>query len=264
MFGAVIGDLIGSGYQANRQTDSFFSPECHISDNTLYTVVLADALLNKKTLDVSLDEWSKKHPTHLPFLSPNTSATAPQPTKGCIMNLSPVPFLINDPDTAIKTAVHIASLTGHYKNKNAVRAYVLALHMFLNRALPFTVGNTLAYYYEYPMHRHMDEIRLHCAQSGADHHMVPETISCVLQADSFETALQNALSLGGDSPVLACMTGALAEARFGIPKHIQQDALPYIPTDIKNTLADMYRQPITRNVCRHRHSAHSRTSARER
>ena len=46
---------------------------------------------------------------------------------------------------------------------------------------------------------------------------MPEAIIAFLESNSFEDALRNAVSLGGDSATLACITGGIAEAFYGMP-----------------------------------------------
>ena len=47
-----------------------------------------------------------------------------------------------------------------------------------------------------------------------------------LEAEDFEDALRNAVSIGGDSDTIASMAGAVAAAFYGIPRSIRDQALP--------------------------------------
>jgi type I restriction enzyme M protein len=47
---------------------------------------------------------------------------------------------------------------------------------------------------------------------------VPPAIVAFLEATGFESAIRNAISIGGDSDTLAACTGAIAEAFFGVPE----------------------------------------------
>ena len=44
--------------------------------------------------------------------------------------------------------------------------------------------------------------------------------------------LLNAVSLGGDSDTLACITGGIAEAFYGMPPELQQETLKRLPEDL--------------------------------
>lgn len=49
----------------------------------------------------------------------------------------------------------------------------------------------------------------------------------------FEDALRNAVSLGGDSDTLACITGGIAEAFYGMPQELRDETLKRLPEDIR-------------------------------
>ena len=48
------------------------------------------------------------------------------------------------------------------------------------------------------------------------------------ESTSFEDAIRNAISIGGVSDTLAAITGAVAEAYYGIPKEMKETALSYL------------------------------------
>lgn len=57
---------------------------------------------------------------------------------------------------------------------------------------------------------------------------VPQAIICVLQAKDFEDAIRNAISIGGDSDTIGCIAGGIAEALYGIPEPIKEQAWTYL------------------------------------
>jgi len=70
---------------------------------------------------------------------------------------------------------------------------------------------------------------------------VPEAIIAFLESKSFEDAIRNAISLGGDSDTLAAITGGIAEAKYGIPAEIAEKALKYLD----ETLLKVYESGLT-------------------
>ena len=62
---------------------------------------------------------------------------------------------------------------------------------------------------------------------------MPEAIIAFLESNSFEDALRNAVSLGGDSATLACITGGIAEAFYGMPQELRDETLKRLPEDIQ-------------------------------
>ena len=45
--------------------------------------------------------------------------------------------------------------------------------------------------------------------------------------------LANAVSLGGDSDTLACITGGIAEAFYGMPQKLRAETLTRLPEDLR-------------------------------
>lgn len=58
---------------------------------------------------------------------------------------------------------------------------------------------------------------------------IPQAIECFLESTSFIDAIRNVISIGGDSDTIAAMTGAIAEAFYGIPRYLRVVARLYCP-----------------------------------
>ena len=63
-----------------------------------------------------------------------------------------------------------------------------------------------------------------------------------LESLSFEDAIRNAISIGGDSDTLAAITGAMAEAFYGVPAGVREDALPFLDERLLAILEDFERR----------------------
>jgi ADP-ribosylglycohydrolase len=80
----------------------------------------------------------------------------------------------------------------------------------------------------YDLSKTLDEIRPTYTFDVSCQGTVPQAIIAFLESTDFEDAVRNALSLGGDSDTLAAITGSIAEAAYGIPPWIQEQALTYL------------------------------------
>lgn len=69
---------------------------------------------------------------------------------------------------------------------------------------------------------------------------VPQAIVAFLDSTSFEDAIRNAISIGGDSDTLAAITGGIAKAFYGVPKVLFSKALKYLPADLCETVDVFY------------------------
>ena len=85
----------------------------------------------------------------------------------------------------------------------------------------------------YDLSRTCDEIRPTYHHVETCQETVPEAIIAFLESVSFEDALRNAVSLGGDSDTLACITGGIAEAFYGMPQELRDETLKRLPKDIR-------------------------------
>ena len=59
---------------------------------------------------------------------------------------------------------------------------------------------------------------------------VPQSFEAFFESTSFEDAVRNAVSIGGDSDTIAAVTGSIAEAFYGIDKEIKDTAFSYLDT----------------------------------
>lgn len=82
--------------------------------------------------------------------------------------------------------------------------------------------------YGYDLSKTVDEIRPTYRFNETCRQTVPQAIIAFLESTDFEDAIRNAISLGGDSDTLAAITGSIAEAAYGIPEKIREEALSYL------------------------------------
>ena len=57
---------------------------------------------------------------------------------------------------------------------------------------------------------------------------VPYAIVAFLESTSFEDAVRNAISIGGDSDTLGAIAGSIAEGFYGIPDEMIEKANQYL------------------------------------
>jgi ADP-ribosyl-[dinitrogen reductase] hydrolase len=66
---------------------------------------------------------------------------------------------------------------------------------------------------------------------------VPEAIIAFLDSNSFEDSMRKAVSLGGDSDTLACITGGISQAFYKmIPREIGEKAFSLLPNEFLKTI----------------------------
>jgi len=101
------------------------------------------------------------------------------------------------------------------------------------------IRRTIVERYEYALTRTVDEIRPNYSFNETCQETVPESITCALESTSFEDAIRNAVSLGGDSDTVAAIAGPIAEALHGMPREMKAVARERYLGDAGDILAVM-------------------------
>ena len=84
----------------------------------------------------------------------------------------------------------------------------------------------------YPLDFTLDGIRPGYGFDVSCQGSVPQAVEAFLESVSFEDAVRNAISLGGDSDTIGAMAGSIAEAFYGIPRTLRDKALEYLPAEL--------------------------------
>jgi ADP-ribosylglycohydrolase len=70
---------------------------------------------------------------------------------------------------------------------------------------------------------------------------VPQAITCFLESEDFQDAVRKAISIGGDSDTIGCITGAIAEAYYGIPNSLVIDAKEKLTDEMIEIVEKFYK-----------------------
>ena len=77
-------------------------------------------------------------------------------------------------------------------------------------------------HFRYDLNYHADDIRKDYVFDSSAEYSVPPSIVAFLDSHDYESAVRNAVSLGGDADTMACISGGIAEAFYHeIPAHIR-------------------------------------------
>ena len=71
---------------------------------------------------------------------------------------------------------------------------------------------------------------------------VPQAMEAFFESTSYEDAIRNAMSIGGDSDTIGAITGGIAEAYYGIPQEIKEKVLSYLDENFKKVLKMAYQK----------------------
>ena len=64
----------------------------------------------------------------------------------------------------------------------------------------------------------------------------------LLSSNDYETAIRNAISIGGDTDTIACIVGGMAEALYGVPQYLIKIAKTKLPSGFNALLEIGYKR----------------------
>jgi ADP-ribosylglycohydrolase len=232
MIGAIAGDIIGSIYEFNNiKTTDFplFSPGCRFTDDTVLTVALADALLNSVSYTEKLKEYYALYPKagygarFTQWVTSGENTPYHSWGNGAAMRISPVGYAFDTLEETLQKAEKFTILThDHPEGIKGACATAAAIYLARSGCGKDKIRNFIENNFGYDLHRTIETIRPDYRYEISCQKTVPEAIIAFLDSSDFENALRLAISLGGDSDTLACITGGIAQAFYGgVPAAIE-------------------------------------------
>jgi ADP-ribosylglycohydrolase len=243
MFGAIIGDIAGSIYEwrpIKHKDFPLLSKKCFFTDDTVLTVAIAQSILTKKKYLESVREIGRHYPNsgyggsfgdwlYSPVTEPYNSWG-----NGSAMRVSPVGFAFNTTEDVLREAKNTSIIT-HDHPEGIKGAQATALAVFLARTghSKEAIRAEIQSKFKYNLDRTVDDIRPNYRFDVSCRGTVPEAIIAFLDSVSYEDAIRNAISLGGDADTLACIAGGIAEAFYGdIPNELIATAKNILTSDL--------------------------------
>lgn len=255
MYGAILGDIIGSPYEFdenNIKTKEFelFSDRSEFTDDTVMTVAVAEALMDagkgaseddlKKALVNSMKKYGNRYP--LAGYGMNFSLWLaqddPQPYNsmgnGSAMRVSSAAWLNQDDFEEMRRVARTTAVVSHnhpegIKGAECVACVIfMAIHGRSKQEIRDFVTNT----FHYDLSKTCDEIRPTYHHVETCQATVPPAITAFLEGNDFEDVIRTAVSLGGDCDTLTAIAGSMAEAFYGVPDDLKAKVRVMLPEDL--------------------------------
>jgi ADP-ribosylglycohydrolase len=260
MFGAILGDIIGSIYEwadppIKTKDFELFTKKSTFTDDSVLTLAVAEAIINKWDYKFNVRRFAKKYPNR-GYGSQFKKWIYTDPSKpynsfgnGSAMRVSPIGFAFDTIESVLEEAEKSSIIT-HDHPEGIKGAQAVALAVFLARTghSKREIGMEIQKRFHYNLARRIDDIRPGYSFDVTCQGSVPEAILCFLESTDVMDAIRLAISLGGDADTLACITGGIAHAYYkSIPPEIVATARFCLPTELLEIIdifADVYRIPI--------------------
>ncbi len=261
MYGAIIGDLVGSIYEYEQtkkikgiKIDDLIKPNAFYSDDTILTIAIIDSIINKKDYGVVLKEYINKyenyHPNFTPYFknafSPNLIKWAKSKEigtskgNGALMRISPVAYLFKTKKEILRET-KLATIPSHNSKEALKYTKLLSLIIYYfkkgyTKEDTFNILNIKVKYIPF------QKFNTTCKETFNN------CIYALSISNSFEESIKNIILLGGDTDTNAAIVGSMAECLYGIDKELIKKANKYLPKEFILLLQKAYKEEYGTNI----------------
>lgn len=241
MWGAIIGDVVGSLFERfNHKSKDFelFHALSHYTDDTVMTIATMDALLRNIPFEVAYKEWYRKYPKagygqrFREWGKDDSYEPLRSYGNGSAMRVSPVAYWKDSFEEIMEIAKQSTNVThNHPEGVKGAQAVASAIFLARTNKSKEEIKKFIEETFDYDLSEPTDSIRKWYKFDVTCQGSVPQAIRCFYEATDFEDAIRLAISIGGDSDTIGCMTGSMAEAYYPIEGKIKQETLNRLPRE---------------------------------
>ena len=252
MYGALLGDMIGSPYEFDRgkKTKDFplFIRESEFTDDSVMTIAVAEALmatLGKDDVSVryavirSMQKWGRRYPyagygaRFIHWLREKDPEPYNSWGNGSAMRVSAAGWLCDTLEETRRLARLSADVThNHPEGIKGAEATASAIFLARTGHDKEEIRAYITAEFGYDLTRTCDQIRPDYRHVESCQETVPEAITAFLEGKDFEDVIRTAVSLGGDCDTLTCIAGSMAEAFYGVPEPLKAECRQRLAPDM--------------------------------
>ena len=241
MIGAILGDIIGSAWEMKFSTPvgfPLFVEKSRFTDDTVLTCATAAALLHPSFRPYATrfawqyQKWGLNYPDRgygskfKEWVKNPKLQVINSYADGCMMRCSPIAMFYEDCDLALKRALQSIAYTHNSpESARGVQSIVDAIWMARHGATKDEIKARVQEQYGHMLNQTLMELRVKATKDIRCNLVAPQALTCFMEAKDFESAVRNAVFIGGDTDTNAAIAGALAEAFYGV------DTIPQVLTD---------------------------------
>lgn len=251
MLGAIAGDIIGSAFEwNNKKTTDFplFSEKSIFTDDTIMTVAVMESLLTNKDYFFKFKDIGRRYPdagwgdVFRQWLFSRQEEPNDSFGNGAAMRVSPIGFFFDDLDYVLEETVVCTNIShDHIEARKGAQAVASAVFLARTGKTKQEIKEYVEKKFGYDLSRKLDDIRPNYRYDASCQGSVPEAIIAFLESENFEDAIRKAVSLGGDSDTIACVTGGIAEAFYkGVPSDIIKKVRALLTPELLEVIDKFY------------------------
>ena len=246
IIGAIAGDIIGSVYEWNNvKTTEFalFSEKSDFTDDTVLSVAVADCILNNKDFAKTIWEYGRRYRgrgyggNFRRWLNSKNPKPYNSYGNGSAMRVSAVGFAYNTLDEVLTMAKASAEIShNHPEGIKGAQAVASAIYLARTGKSKIEIKDYVTEKFNYDINFTLDSIRPTYDFDVTCQGSVPQAIVAFLESTDFENAIRRAISIGGDSDTIACITGGIAAAYY---KEIPTEILDFVNSKLPDEFIEI-------------------------
>lgn len=255
MLGAIIGDIVGSRFEWDNHRSKefeFLTYKCFPTDDSVMSLAVAKAILESGNELTALSETTARYMQKIGRNYPGCGygggflrwmfSDDPKPYNsfgnGAAMRVSAAGFAAESIEEAKLLSKLVTEVThNHSEGIKGAEATAIAVYLAKSGSNILDIRDYIDKYY-YSLDFTLDEIRDTYEFNETCQETVPQALQSFFESDSFEDAIRNAISIGGDSDTIAAICGGVAEAYYGIPTDIRKHALTFLDETLMGLLVE--------------------------
>ncbi len=270
IYGAIIGDIAGSrfefkphrnkdfellysfsgnGYSENQTVEDLFKSS-HFTDDTVMTIAVANALIEANGKYDNLTElvvknmktFGNKYPyrgygyNFQQWLIRDTVEPYNSLGNGSAMRISAVPYFAKNIEEVKKFSKMVSEVThNHPEGIKGAEAVAVAIYLALHNHTKEEILKEIEENY-YSLDFDYEELKQSYKFNETCPGSVPQSIFAFKISTTYEDTIRTAISMGGDADTMACISGAIAGAFYGVPNNLKKDVLKFIPSEFIDIL----------------------------
>lgn len=251
IIGAVIGDIAGSRFEFDskfpKKRFKLFGADSSFTDDSVLTMAIAEALMQKKPYAEVFLSWAKRYPaagfgrSFKKWLKGGGKVQGTSTGDGSGMRIAPVGFYGKSLDEVLRLAKE-ATVPTHNSTEGVKAAQAIAASVFMARE--GRAKQEIKQYVETAFGYNLDltdeAIRAMADDKNINRELAevstPVAIIAFLRGEEFEDVVRTAVTYGGDTDTVACMAGAIAAAFYGVPVELAEQAALCLPQDLLDVI----------------------------
>ncbi|MCR5278365.1 MAG: ADP-ribosylglycohydrolase family protein [Lachnospiraceae bacterium] len=253
MYGAILGDIIGSRFEFDRggKTKKFelLTEEDCFTDDSVMTVAVADALMAagvnasvdniEKECIKAMKYWGRIYPNagyggrFWGWLFGGQEGAYGSYGNGSAMRVSAAGWLYDSVERTREVARATANVThNHPEGLKGAECTAAVIYLARTGSTKEEIASYVEREFGYDFSETLDDMRRRHEHVESCMDSLPKALRSFFDGTSYEDTVRNAVSLGGDTDTLAAIAGAMAEGFYGVPQELKDRGDEFLESDM--------------------------------